>query len=120
MKNLFKSIKTSTIKAGQKVGTALATAAFTAQNIMLNAYADDITVNTEDIDTAALMGKIVGTVLSIFQWIGVLLLVWGVGQLVMAFKNEDADSKSRAIMMIVSSALLIGLKALLTAIGIIS
>ncbi len=48
-------------------------------------------------------------VFGIFFWIGVVLLAWGIGQLVLAFKNEDGDSKSRAIMLIVASIVLMGI-----------
>lgn len=50
-----------------------------------------------------LFGSIIGMVTKIFFYIGSILLVWGIGQLVLAFKNEDADSKSRAVMVIVVS-----------------
>lgn len=60
--------------------------------------------------------KVLGVLCDVFLYVGVLLLCWGVGQLVMAFKNEDADSKSRAIMLIVSSAFLIGIKTFLNTI----
>lgn len=43
-----------------------------------------------------LVQNLLGYVFAIFKYIGWLLLAWGVGQLVLAFKNEDADSKSRA------------------------
>lgn len=45
-------------------------------------------------------------VFAIFKYIGWLLLAWGIGQLVLAFKNEDADSKSRAMMLIVVAIIL--------------
>ena len=35
-----------------------------------------------------------------------MLLAWGIGQLVLAFKNEDADSKSRAMLVIMAAILL--------------
>ena len=54
-----------------------------------------------------MMGSIVGTVCDIFRLIGSVLLVWAIGQLVMAFKNEDADSKSRAMMVLVAAVLLV-------------
>ena len=52
---------------------------------------------------------LLGYVFGIFFWIGVVLLAWGIGQLVLAFKNEDGDSKSRAIMLIVASIVLMGI-----------
>ncbi len=66
-------------------------------------------------------GKIVETILNkvvlpIFMWIGVILLAWGIGMLVLAFKNEDADSKSRAIMLIVVSVVLIALRPIMGAV----
>lgn len=47
----------------------------------------------------------------IFKYIGFVLALWGIGQLILAFKNEDADSKSRAIMCIVSGVILFALKS---------
>lgn len=53
-----------------------------------------------------LVQNLLGYVFVIFKYIGFLLLAWGVGQLVLAFKNEDADSKSRAMMLIVVAIIL--------------
>lgn len=57
-------------------------------------------------------------VFGIFFWIGVVLLAWGVGQLVLAFKNEDADSKSRAIMLIIASIVLMSVGTIFSGLGI--
>ena len=53
-----------------------------------------------------LVKKLLGYIFGIFFFIGVLLLAWGIGQLVLAFKNEDGDSKCRAIMLIIASIVL--------------
>lgn len=53
-----------------------------------------------------LVQGMLGYVFTIFKYIGWLLLAWGIGQLVLAFKNEDADSKSRAMMLIVVAIIL--------------
>lgn len=58
------------------------------------------------------ISKVVNIVLDIFRYIGIILTLWGIGSLVMAFKNEDADSKSRAIMSLVVGIALITLKTL--------
>ncbi len=50
----------------------------------------------------------------VFQVVGVILAVYSVGQLVMAFKNEDADSKTRASTQLVISVILIGLPLIIT------
>ena len=53
-----------------------------------------------------LVKNMLSYVFAIFKYIGWLLLAWGIGQLVLAFKNEDADSKSRAMMLIVVAIIL--------------
>ena len=58
---------------------------------------------------ADMVSTLLGYIFGIFQYIGILLLAWGVGQLVLAFKNEDGDSKSRAIMLILSSIVLMSI-----------
>lgn len=71
-----------------------------------------------DVDDTAgeVVGEILKFVCTIFRYIGIVLLAWGIGQLVLAFKNEDADSKSRAIMLIIVSIVLVALKSALKAI----
>lgn len=65
---------------------------------------------TTSVDADEVVGKILGFVCTIFRYIGIILLAWGIGQLVLAFKNEDADSKSRAIMLIIVSIVLVALE----------
>lgn len=62
--------------------------------------------------TTGVMNKIKDLVYKIFKYIGFILVIWGVGQLILAFKNEDSDSKSRAIMSIVAGAALFGFETL--------
>ena len=66
----------------------------------------------------ALMGKLLDVVTMIFRYIGILLLAWSIGMLVLAFKNEDADSKSRAMMLLVVSIILIGIDGILNLVGV--
>ena len=68
------------------------------------------TVYAADAKTA--VKGIIDMVFQIFQYIGVILALWGVGALVLAFKNEDADSKSRAIMSLVVGVCLVVLTPL--------
>ena len=68
------------------------------------------------------VSRALGTVVAIMQYIGVILAVWALGQLFLAFKNEDADSKSRAIMTVMAAMALMAIKpvtnGILTAAGI--
>ena len=62
------------------------------------------------IEAGNMMTNLIAIVCDIFRMIGAVLLVWAIGQLVMAFRNEDADSKSRAMMVLVCAILLISVK----------
>lgn len=68
----------------------------------------------EEKDVAAsVITDMIDIIVKVFRYVGVVLAVYSVGQLIMAFKNEDADSKSRATTMLVVACVLIGLKSLI-------
>lgn len=69
-------------------------------------------------DGAAIMTSVSSIAFTMFKYIGFFLLVWGVGQLVLAYRNDDSDSKVRAIMAIACGAALFGLKTLFDGLGI--
>lgn len=60
---------------------------------------------------ATVIQEMINIICKVFRYVGVVLAVYSVGQLVMAFKNEDADSKSRATTMLVVACVLIGIKS---------
>lgn len=62
------------------------------------------------------MVNIIGLV---FRSVGVILAVYAVGQLVLAFKNEDADSKSRASTMLVVGIVLIALPTIISTLNLV-
>ena len=103
---MFEKTKKIATKMEEKVEKAFApmVTAAAALGLTPTVYAD----NAAD---GALI-KIINVVFKIFQYIGVVLALWGAGSLIMAFKNEDADSKTRAIMSLVVGISLIALKAL--------
>lgn len=67
---------------------------------------------------SSLIGNIVAIILAMFRWVGVVLLVWGVAQFIMAIKRTDAESKSDAIQTIICSIVLISLKTIIDGLGI--
>ena len=75
-----------------------------------NAYADD------DIKLKTLMPNVFKQVTDMAMWIGAFLLLWGLVQFGLALRNEDSDSKSRSIMVIVAAIVLMGIKAIFNAI----
>ena len=54
-----------------------------------------------------LVKQLINIITSIFRIVGVLLGAYSIGQLVLAFKNEDADSKTRASSTLVVAFVLI-------------
>lgn len=60
------------------------------------AFADDTTATPGEI-----IQGLLNVIFDIAGYIGVLLLAWGGITLFLAIRNEDADSKSRAVMLLV-------------------
>ena len=59
-------------------------------------------------DTATdLFQQIIGTATKVFQYLGSFMFVFALGSLFLAFRNDDADSKSRSGMFLIVSILLI-------------
>lgn len=69
---------------------------------------------------AEVIQKMIGIICKVFRYVGVVLAVYSVGQLVMAFKNEDADSKSRATTMLVVAGILVGIDQLVEGLNLTS
>lgn len=98
MKSIFSKIKRKALLGGA-IGAGVITG--TTQALAADPTVKDIT------------GRILGVMTSIFRYIGIILLAWSIGMLILALKNEDADSKSRAIMLMVVSVALIAFKSVL-------
>ena len=74
----------------------------------------------DNIDPLQTIGKIAKTMMDILRYIGLVFIVWGGFQFGMAMKDEDAASKSKAIMVLVAGVLMVGLPALLKGFGLIA
>ena len=104
---MFNKAKDFTKKAEKKIEKAFAPMVTAAAALGFTPI-----VCAEEYDPSDAMQKIINTVFTIFQYIGILLALWGAGSLIMAFKNEDADSKTRAIMALIVGVSLVSLRAL--------
>lgn len=67
---------------------------------------------------SSILKKMLDIVCMIFQAVGIVLSIYAIGQLIMAFKNEDADSKSKASTMLVVGVCLIALPTIATSVGV--
>ena len=65
-----------------------------------------------------IVDKMVSIIGLIFRCVGVILAVYSVGHLILAFKHEDADSKSRASTMLVVAIVLIALPSIINGLNL--
>ena len=65
------------------------------------------------------VSNIISVVLSFAMYIGIALGVWGGVMFGLAVKNEEPESKQKALMTLIAGIVLMGLKSLMTAIGFI-
>lgn len=96
-------VNTMEVFANKKARNSGTAAAAIASSFLAGAntvFADGDPSAVADSQLKSVFGNIKALIGTIFKWIGWMLLAWGVAQLLLAFKNEDADSKSRAMMLI--------------------
>lgn len=67
---------------------------------------------------AEIMSQLIRIVERLFIYIGVALAVWGIGQFVLSIKNDDADSKARALKVIIAAICALSIGTITTALGI--
>ena len=110
LKKMFAKIKAQTVAA--KVAVMGVMAAMMVMPVCALSPVEVVPLTT--------IGKIAETMLNILRYIGLVFIVWGGFQFGMAMKDEDAASKSKAIMVLVAGVLMVGLKALLKGFGLIA
>lgn len=64
-------------------------------------------VMADEVTPEGILQALLDVIFTIASYIGILLLAWGGVMLILAIRNEDADSKSRAVMLIVVAIALI-------------
>lgn len=110
-KKVFEKVKSKAVA----IKTALTTAMITAMTMPVFAVSAN-----PNLDPEAIIGNIAGYLLKILTGIGLVFIVWGGFQFGMAMKDEDAASKSKAILVLVSGIIMVGLQAVLKGFGILA
>lgn len=110
-------IKNLKAKAEKLIRTACM--AFLTAVEPLSAYGVTVTVPT-DLSMDSLVGKVIDVVLTLARYIGLILLIFGLYQLYLSFKDDNPDGKIKAITLLVTSVGLITLKSILKLVGLIS
>lgn len=81
---------------------------------ILPAFAD----NTVPPQLTELLDSMIFYVGLIFQTVGILLGIYAVGQMIMAFKDENPDAKTKATTLLVVAIILVGLPAIIKGIDL--
>lgn len=81
-------------------------------------FAEQVTITGSSADGNALMGKIIGILLTITRYVGVALVIYGVYEVVMSFMQNQPEAKTKGIVMALAGVVMIGLKSLLGAGGV--
>lgn len=95
-----------------KMKLAKATCTAAAMSAMMTIAPVMCAINPDGISIEEIMGTVLGIIFTVAMYIGIILAVWGLFQLVMSLKNDDAEAKSRATQLMVVGIVLIGLKGL--------
>lgn len=73
-----------------------------------------------NVTTDGMIGGIINFICEVAKYIGIVILASGIFMFVMAYKDDNAESQSRAARFAVIGAILLGLKTMFKLIGIIS
>ena len=72
-----------------------------------------------NIDMDTLFGNMANIIIKIAFYVGAIVAISGIFQLVLAYKDDNSDSQTRAVRLIVVGAVLIGFRTILQIAGII-
>lgn len=78
-----------------------------------------VTIKT-DLDATTAYGNILGIIMGVATWVGGAILIWGLVMFGLAIKNDEPESKQKALMCTFGGLVLVCLKAILTKAGILA
>lgn len=106
----------------KSIATTASLGVVTAVTSIVPSFADKAKETTEAAKNVTssddVMTKVIFLAFTVFKYIGFGLLVWGTGQLILAYRNDDSDSKVRAVSCLAVGAGLFGLQAIFETLGI--
>lgn len=125
--NLKNKIKKFAIKAKENVKKVYDKASYAILGMIVSAnmmltpvFADPEKVNIKtDLDTEGLAGGIVGLILNIATYTGVILAAAGVLQIILALKDDNSEQQARGIRLAIVGGVLLGLKGILQMVGLV-
>lgn len=118
VKNTGRMLAQKTSNVFRKVWTGMCAVFAGLMAYAAPAYADPVKVET-NLTTEGVVGGIVGFIVDVAKWIGIVVVVSGIFMFIFAYKDDNAESQSRAIRFAVIGALMIGLELILKTAGLI-
>lgn len=110
-------------KRAKRIYTSVCTALMCSSAFALSAgaFGEGVTITAgAETDANALMGKIIGILLTITRFVGVALIVYGVYEIVMSFQQQQPEAKTKGIIMALSGVAMVALKSILVALKVVS
>lgn len=110
-------------KRAKRIYTSVCTALMCSSAFALSAgaFGEDVKITAgSNTDANALMGKIIGILLTITRFVGVALIVYGVYEIVMSFQQQQPEAKTKGIIMALSGVAMVALKSILVALKVVS
>lgn len=111
----------SKVKAVMTAPFRMMNAALLSLMTMAMAVAPTMCTTTikSNIDMDVLFGNMANIIIKIAFYCGAIIAISGIFQLVLAYKDDNADGQTRAIRLVVVGAVLIGFRTILQIAGII-
>ena len=80
---------------------------------------ESVTIS-EGLEASDAYGKILGIIMGVATWVGGAILIWGLVMFGLAIKNDEPESKQKALMCTFGGLVLVCLKTILGTAGILS
>ena len=109
-------IRNALVKASAFAAAASTVASATMTQAF--AFGESVNVNKSAGDPNAMMGKVIGILLTITRFAGVALCVYGVYEIVMSFMQSQPEAKTKGIIMALSGVAMISMKSILGSSGL--
>ena len=71
-----------------------------------------------DANVSKVLSGVVNIIFTVARYVGIVLGISGIFQLILAYKDDNADGQSRAVRLVVVALVLIGLKTLVNVTGL--
>ena len=116
------SIARKLMTAGMCANAMVGATALTAVTAFAdgNEWNESVGISDSGGSATGIMGNVIGILLTITRYVGVALVVYGVYEVVMSFMQNQPEAKTKGIIMALAGAVMVGLKSVLEAMGVIT